>query len=164
MSRSQWKGGRPSRDYVRLQGVPCQRLKPSVGITQAWDTGFRANAGLTDLRGEQGSYVAVGLQPDGERVRDRNFLVQNALASKSATSSTSPQFRWQVVFLHHPPDEGLSLGDFRRSQRRARCRPFSRVWRHSRRFGCSRPSDELITSEAVFGPQTGFPLSLSLFP
>jgi len=25
---------------------------------------------------------------------------QNALASKSATSSTSPQFRWQDVFLH----------------------------------------------------------------
>lgn len=28
-------------------------------------------------------------------------LVRNALPSKSATSSTFPQFRWQVVFLHH---------------------------------------------------------------
>jgi hypothetical protein len=28
-------------------------------------------------------------------------LVRNALPSKSCTSSTFPQFRWQVVFLHH---------------------------------------------------------------
>ena len=32
-----------------------------------------------------------------------HFPNQNALPSKFSTSSTFPQFRWQVVFLHHAP-------------------------------------------------------------
>ena len=40
------------------------------------------------------------------------FPNQNALPSKSLTSSIFPQFRWQVVFLHHAIGIELSLVGF----------------------------------------------------
>jgi hypothetical protein len=57
-----------------------------VSVAQVWDTGVRANAGLADLRGQQGSYVAAELQPDGERVRNRDFLEETLPGSGPRTS------------------------------------------------------------------------------
>ena len=83
-----------------------------------------------------------------------SFLDQNTLASKSATSSTFPQFRWQVVFLHHSPGRGVSLGAIRLVRHRARWRTLRPVWRRAA-IAAFWPIGRATTRNRHFHPRNG---------
>jgi len=73
------------------------------------------------------------------------FLVQNALASNSPSTSEAETFRWQVVFLHqHQNDPGSKLLG-RSEARSARC---GGLWR----LRCPGPSDEPAPQRLPLSP------------